>query len=154
MAFSSHAPTPTVIAFPADPIIAALARHREAWAALADATPEEAIDASKAQIMALAVVIVTPCTSQTGAESLLRHLRACLAANGVTLAMPPHAVDVIAARVADLSLLLDAGEACDPISLGEVAAVLVRSLDRFGEVAAALVIVVGGLILTGAASLL
>lgn len=154
MAFSSHVQTPSVAAFQADPILAALARHREAWADLVNAPPEDRGNAFKAQVMALAVVIATPCTTQAGAESLLRHLRVCLASNGVTLPLPPHAVDVIAARIADLVPLIEAGETYAPITLGAAVAAVVRSLGWLGEVAAALVLVVGGAGAIGLASLL
>jgi len=154
MAFSSHASTPFVAAFQADPIFAALARHREAWANLVNAAPKDAAGAVNAQVLALAVVIATPCTTQLGAESLLRHLRVCLASNGVTLPLPPHAVDVIAARIADLIPLIEAGETYAPITLGAAAAAVLRSVNWLGEVAAALVLVVGGAGAIGLASLL
>lgn len=154
MAFSSRVFSPNVITLPSDPILAALARHREAWACLANAAPDDAADAAKAQVIALAVVIVTPCTTQVGAEALLRHLRACLAANGSTLALPPETVEVLTVRAADLTRLLGYPHTYAPISLGEAAAAVIRSLNRFGEVAAALAIVAGGVVLTGLASLL
>lgn len=154
MAFSSRVFTPNVITLPSDPILVALARHRQAWTYLVSAAPGDAADAAKAQIIALAVVIVTPCTTQAGAESLLRHLRACLAANGVTLALPHQTIEVLTVRAADLTQLLGHPHTYAPISLGEAAAAVVRSLNRFGEVAAALAIVAGGVVLTGLTSFL
>ncbi len=100
-----HAPTTPVAAFPSDPILIALARHRDAWAWLVHAPAEERTAAARAQVDALADVLATPCTTAAGAGCLLRHLRPCLAPAGTALGLAPQPIGLITARAADLSLL-------------------------------------------------
>jgi hypothetical protein len=64
------------VPFHADPILAAIERHEEAWAVFQVAPDGEAsLRADAENDAALADLLATPCATQFGAFALLRHLR-------------------------------------------------------------------------------
>ncbi|MGF3026943.1 hypothetical protein ACQVP2_29515 [Methylobacterium aquaticum] len=152
MAFSPRASTPSGAP---DPILAAIAAHRAAWQAYAVAPDGLSAQAHHVdQRAALSTLLGTPCATRAGAEGLLRHLRTCLAADGTSVDLGPFFARVAHARAQDLALTLDVDQEPAPRRLGEIVAAIVRRLRGAGEALAALVLVVGGALLIGAASLL
>jgi len=138
-----------------DPILTAIAAHRAAWQSCA--TAPDGLSAQARHInqrAALSTLLGTPCATRAGAASLLRHLRICLAADGLTLSLGPFFARVAHARAQDLALVLEEEQARAPRRLGEIVAAIVRRLRGAGEAVAALVLLVGGAFLIGAASLL
>lgn len=149
MATMKHAPTQP------DPILAAIAAHRAAWQSFATAPDGLAAQAHHIdQRAALSTLLGTSCATRAGAEGLLRHLRTCLAADGASVDLGPFFARVARARAQDLALTLDVDQEPAPRRLGEIVATIVRRLRGAGEALAALVLVVGGALLIGAASLL
>ncbi len=149
MATTTHAQTQP------DPILAAIIAHRAAWQAYV--TAPDGLSAQMAHIdqrAAFSTLLGTPCATRAGAESLMRHLCACLAADGGSADLGPMFARVAHARAQDLALTLDADQEHAPRRLGEIVAAIVRRLRAPGEALAALVLVVGGAFLIGAASLL
>ncbi|MEN3238914.1 hypothetical protein PUR29_36375 [Methylobacterium ajmalii] len=148
MATTKHASTQP------DPILDAIAAHRAAWQAYA--TAPDGLSAQMAHIdqrAALSTLLGTSCATRTGAESLLRHLRVCLASDGVSVDLGPMFARVAHARARDLALTLDVDQEPAPRRLGEIVAAIVRRLRGAGEALAALALVVGGAFLIGAATL-
>lgn len=143
-----------LVTFPSDPVLGAIGVHRAAWIAFAQATPETADGAAILLRGTLANLLGTPCTTRAGAESLLRHLRACLAVEESAPRLDSRTAYVVAARIGDLVRLLDRPNVPAPVSLGEAAGRVVRSLATAGEAVAALVLIAGGAVLTGFATLL
>lgn len=149
------ATTPCTLAtFPSDPVLGAIGVHRAAWIAFAQATPETADGAAILLRGTLANLLGTPCTTRAGAESLLRHLRACLAVEESASRLDARTAYVVAARIGDLVRLLERPNVPAPVSLGEAASRVVRSLATAGEAVAALVLIAGGAVLTSLATLL
>lgn len=137
-----------------DPILAAIATHRAAWQA--HATAADGLTAQARHIdqrAALSSLLGTTCATRAGADSLRLHLRACLAADGISVDLGPLFARVAHARAQDLALTLDIDREPAPRRLGEIVATIVRRLRGAGEALAALVLVVGGAFLIGAASL-
>ncbi len=102
----------------------------------------------------LSTLLGTPCTTRAGAESLRLHLCACLTADGICVDLGPLFALVAHARAQDLALTLDLGQEPVPRRLGVIFAAIVRRLRGAGEIAAAAVLIVGGIALTGWASCL
>lgn len=147
-------PLLTLVPTAADPILAAIAAHRDAWRAFANATSETVGEAALVQRTAMADMLGTACTTRTGADALLRHLRACLSANGRTLDLGTIGRSLITARASDLALLLGmpgarASLAADPETSADI-----HALNRAGEAVAALVLIAGGIALIGLSSIL
>jgi hypothetical protein len=133
------------VPFHADPVLAAIDAHDEAWSVW-QAAPEARMAGALAEMSAaLDRLLVTPCATQFGSLTLLRHLRLHIRHDGLTDA-------VVLARAGDLarSLHLDFLPVTPPRS--QVAPIL-RALMSGVEVAAALVIVFGGVALVGLATL-
>ncbi|MCJ2074773.1 hypothetical protein MKK68_03785 [Methylobacterium sp. E-016] len=128
---------PRVVVLAVDPILAAIDLHGRSWSLLANAAPGDVDGAALVQRGALAALLGTPCTTPAGARRLLLHLRAALASNGCTLHLDPLAAGLVAARAADLALLLGLPGARAPIPLGEAAATVVHALNRAGAAALA-----------------
>lgn len=95
--------------FHADPILAAIERHGEAWAA-AQVAPHGATSAADAEACdALNALLATPCATRAGMLCLIRHLRWWLdnEAPSVGPAVGELSADAVAhAREADLSRCL------------------------------------------------
>ncbi|MGU3541003.1 hypothetical protein [Methylobacterium sp. A54F] len=150
MATTTHAPIP----FPSDPILLAIDRHREAWNAFIAASPSTVAAACRDQASALANLLTTGCTTDAGAAALLRHLRAVLDANGRTLAIGCESSALMRARARNLALLVEpTGRTGLLPRVAAAAGTASRLAHRIGEVAACLVIVGGGAVLVGLASL-
>lgn len=126
-----------VVVLPVDPILAAIDLHGGAWSLHANAAPADVDGAALVQRGALAALLGTACTTPNGARRLLLHLRAALASNGCTLRLDPLAAGLVAARAADLALLLGLPGARAPIPLGEAAAAVVHALNRAGSAVSA-----------------
>lgn len=147
-------PLLTLVPTAADPILAAIAAHRDAWRDFANATPESVTETALAQRTAMADMLGTACTTRTGADALFRHLRACLAAGGRNLDLGTIGRSLITARAFDLALLLDIPGARAPLAADPETSAAVHALNRAGEAVAALVLIAGGIALTGLATLL
>lgn len=154
MAPSMYISNPAAPGLRPDPIFAAIAVHRAAWLAVVHSAARDADAAKIMQREALVTLLGTPCTTRAGAESLRLHLRACLAADGICVDLGPLFARVAHARAQDLALTLDLDHEPAPRRLGEILAAIVRRLRGAGEALAALVLVVGGALLIGVASLL
>ena len=165
------------VPYHADPILAAIDRHAEAWSVF-QVAPEGAasIDADAETFDALHALLSTPCATRAGMFCLIRHLRWWLAEEAVNAEAyrTDDGLDawaVAQAREADLSrclgverierlpTALPSGRLVGPvIDLRPLAAStpvrFARLLSSAGEVLAALVIICGGIGLTGFASLL
>ncbi|MCJ2131272.1 hypothetical protein [Methylobacterium sp. E-045] len=133
------------VPFHADPVLAAIDAHDEAWSVW-QAAPEARVAAALAEMSAaLDRLLVTPCTTRFGSLTLLRHLRWHIQHDGITDA-------AVLARAGDLAraLHLDFLPVTPP---REPVAPILRALMSGAEVAAALVIVFGGMALVGLATL-
>ena len=168
------------VPFHADPILAATERHSEAWSAFQVALPGKPSElADDETFAALTALLGTPCATRAGAFCLLRHLRWWLDEEAPNADAYGDEWRVAQAREADLTLLLG----CDgvrriPMALplgrlsGPVPALpahvtieagpapapalvrLSRAAGSAGELLACLVLVAGGCVLTGFATLL
>lgn len=161
----------------ADPIFAAIDRHSEAWSVFQAAPEGDASIAADAETFdALHALLSTPCATRAGMFCLIRHLRWWLTEEAVNAGAydtddGPNAWAIAEAREADLSLCLGvervqrlptalpSGRLIAPaIDLRPIAAStpvrFARLLSRAGDVVAALVLVGGGVGLTGLATLL
>ncbi|GEP07393.1 hypothetical protein [Methylobacterium oxalidis] len=134
------------IPFHADPILAAIDAHSEAWAVF-QVAPEAAVSQRHAELCAAtARLLATPCATRFGELALLRHLRWHLEHDEVLdTAMQAQAADLAA------SLNLDFPPCSPP---RRPLAPLLRLLARAGEIAACLALIAGGAVLTGFATLL
>lgn len=165
------------VPYHADPILAAIDRHAEAWSVF-QVAPEGAasIDADAETFDALNDLLATPCATRAGMFCLIRHLRWFLEteatnAGAYEIVGGPNAWTIAQTREADLSrclgverierlpIALPSGRLLGPvIDLRPLAAStpvrFARLLSDAGEVVAALVIIGGGIGLTGFASLL
>ena len=156
------------VPFHADPVLAAIERHSEAWAVVQIARPgadsERADDDMEAALTAL---LGTACATRAGAFCLIQHLRWWLAEEAPNAGAYGDAWVIARAREADLSkflgverierhpLVLPSGRML--ASVAEPRPVPIRTgsvLATAGEVLSALIIVAGGACLTGFASLL
>ncbi|ACK86464.1 hypothetical protein [Methylorubrum extorquens] len=165
------------VPYHADPILAAIDRHAEAWSVFQVAPEGQAsVDADAEAFDALHALLATPCATRAGMFCLIRHLRWWLAEEAVNAGAYNtddglDAWGVAQAREADLSrclgverierlpIALPSGRLLGPvIDLRPVAAAtpvrFARLLSRAGDVVAALALVIGGCGLTSLASLL
>ena len=171
--FSICLPSPAPVAriLPADPIYSAIERHR---AALEDYRTAPSLITNDEVDGALDALVVTPCASRAGAMALLAHLRTFLTEEADYSAGWWPTFQMAHARAADLQLLL--GACTPPAAIPQAfpsgrmvpapAAPLlphqprplhlrvIRGLGVASELLAACVIVGGGCVLTGLASLL
>ena len=133
------------VPFHADPILAAIDHHDEAWAVWQCAS--EALVARRHIEMegALARLLATPCATQFGALALLRHLRWHIQHDGITDA-------AVLGRAADLALYLRLDFPANEPARSRLAPAL-RLLNGLGEAFAALSLICGGLIVIGLATL-
>lgn len=146
MATTLHARVIEHVPFHADPILAAIDHHDEAWAVWQSAS--DALVARRHAEMegALAHVLATPCATQFGALALLRHLRWHIQHDEITDA-------AVLGQAADLAVYLGLDfPPADPQrrSVGSV----IRAISRAGELIACVALVVGGMGLVGLATLL
>ncbi|KQS75472.1 hypothetical protein ASG32_27295 [Methylobacterium sp. Leaf361] len=163
----------------ADPVLSAIDAHAEAWAVfqIAEAGRPSEI-AEDAMSLALEELLATPCGSHFGALALVRHLRWLIREEAITVEADSMLDRFILAREADLSRFAGSDLPPDllPIAspLGRLAPRVVPSLPPVlaapqgepilrrvlrasglaGEIFAAAVIIGGGAVLTGLASLL
>ena len=133
------------VPFHADPILAAIDHHDEAWAVWQCAS--EALVARRHVEMegALARLLATPCATQFGALALLRHLRWHIQHDGITDA-------TVLGRAADLALYLRLDFPANEPARSRLAPAL-RALNGLGEALAALSLICGGIIVVGLATL-
>lgn len=157
------------VPFHADPVLAAIERHSEAWAVVQVARPgadSERADDDETRA-ALTALLGTACATRAGAFCLIQHLRWWLAEEAPNADAYGDAWAVAQVREADLSkflgverierrpLLLPSGRMLAPVAERRPAPARTSSvLAAAGEALAALIIVAGGVCLTGFASLL
>ncbi|MCJ2042947.1 hypothetical protein MKK55_28955 [Methylobacterium sp. J-059] len=158
------------IPFHADPILAAIDRHSEAWSVFQVApngeTAMRAEDDADAALMAL---LGTPCATRAGMLCLVRHLRWFAAEEASNATSHGDAWAIAQARESDLSrclgvepvqrlpLALPSGRLIGPtidLRPAPTPARLARTLAVGAELLAAVAIIGGGAVLTGLASLL
>lgn len=156
------------VPFHADPVLAAIERHSEAWAVFQVARPgadrELAVDDMQTALTAL---LGTACATRAGAFCLIQHLRWWLAEEAPNAGAYGDAWAVARAREADLSkflgverierrpLVLPSGRMLAPVIEQRLAPARTGSvMAAAGEALSALIIVAGGACLTGFASLL
>ncbi|WP_437872010.1 hypothetical protein ACSD7O_07285 [Methylorubrum extorquens] len=156
------------VPFHADPVLAAIERHSEAWAVVQVARPgAESVQADNEEQAALMALLGTACATRAGAFCLIQHLRWWLAEDAPNAGTYSDASAVARAREADLSkflgverlerrpLVLPSGRMLAPVAERSPAPARGGSvLATAGEVLSALIIVAGGACLTGFASLL
>nr|WP_137831277.1 hypothetical protein [Methylobacterium sp. L1A1] len=100
------------VPFHADPILAAIERHSEAWAAFQIApTGKASADADAETFDALHALLATPCATRAGMFCLIRHLRWFFEteapnAEAYEIVGGPNAWTIAQAREADLSRCL------------------------------------------------
>ena len=167
------------VPFHADPVLAAIERHEEAWSVFQVAPEGEASERADAETFdALHALLATPCATRAGMFCLIRHLRWWLAEEAPNA--KAHTIDggvdawaVAEAREADLSkalgvepiqrlpLALPSGRLRGPvIDLRPVSppvpalARLGRAVGHAGELLAAITLVAGGVGFAGLATLL
>ncbi|WP_342150406.1 hypothetical protein [Methylorubrum sp. SB2] len=110
--FSSRPADGDRVPFHADPILAAIERHEEAYAVLQVAPDGEASEAADAVTFdALHAMLATPCATRAGMLCLIRHLRWFLSeeapnADAYSAEGGPSAWSIAQAREADLSRCL------------------------------------------------
>lgn len=156
-----------------DPIHAAISRHRAAWSEFQSAPEgepslqaEDECDASRAALLG------TPCATRFGALALLDHLRWWLAEEGPNAEGYGDTWNVARSRASDLVLFLGEPVERSPVALGEILATFLpapgrtacspptahvraaRLLTLSGEILAGFLIIGGGSVLTGLATLL
>jgi hypothetical protein len=88
------------VPFHADPILAAIDAHDEAWSVWQAATDAALPRAHHEMEGALAQLLATPCLTRFGSVALLRHLRWHIDHDGITDA-------AVHARASDLALYLN-----------------------------------------------
>ncbi|KQQ39137.1 hypothetical protein ASF58_22865 [Methylobacterium sp. Leaf125] len=145
MATTPHAHVIEHVPFHADPILAAIDHHDEAWSVWQSAS--DALVARRHVEMegALARLLATPCATQFGALALLRHLRWHIQHDGITDA-------AVLDRAADLALYLRLDFPAAEPARARLAPAL-RLLCGLGEAVAALSLICGGLLVIGVATL-
>ncbi|MCJ2040128.1 hypothetical protein MKK55_14435 [Methylobacterium sp. J-059] len=157
--------------FHADPILAALDQHAEAWSVFKAApdgeAPMRAEDDADSALMAL---LGTPCATRGGMLCLIRHLRWFLAEEAPNAVSHGDAWAIVQAREGDLSfclgvepvrrlpMALPSGRLLGPtIDLRpplSPARYVGRALAAAGELLTAIAIVAGGSVFTGLATLI
>ena len=140
MATIEHVP------FHADPALAAIDAHDEAWSVWQVASDALVVRRHAEMCEALARLLATPCATHFGALALLRHLRWHIDHDDITDA-------AVLARASDLALYLNLDFPPVEPARQSVAPVL-RALSRAGELVACLTIVIAGMGLIGLASLI
>lgn len=181
--FAAPYPLPVSMLFPvpmpADPVLAAIETHAEAWAVYQVAPAGRLAEvAEDALSLACENLLATPCLTRVGALALVRHLRWLIREEAIS----PECDDVLGrfalAREADLARFVGSDLPSEYLPtaapLGRLAAQVVhrlppvppaavrrssrRRLARVagvaGEALAAVAIIGGGLVLTGLATLL
>ncbi len=145
MATTSHVRIIEHVSFHADPVLAAIDHHDEAWSVWQSAT--DALVARRHIEMegALARLLATPCATQFGALALLRHLRWHIQHDGITDA-------AVLGRASDLALYLHLDFLPVEPARSPLAPTL-RLLSGLGEAFAALSLICGGLVVVGLATL-
>ncbi|MCJ2036459.1 hypothetical protein [Methylobacterium sp. J-068] len=145
MATIPHAHVIEHVPFHADPILAAIDHHDEAWSVWQCAS--DALVAQRHVEMegALARLLATPCATQFGSLALLRHLRWHIQHDGITDA-------AVLARASDLALYLRLDFLPVEPARAPLAPML-RLLSGLGEALAALSLICGGLVVIGFATL-
>ena len=142
------ATTPHVIEhvpFHADPVLKAIDAHDEAWSVWQVAPDAMAVRRHAEMCEALARLLATPCATHFGALALLRHLRWHIDHDDITDA-------AVLARASDLAMYLNLDfPPIDP-PRSPLAPVL-RFLALSGEFAGAFVLICGGMVAIGLASL-
>ncbi|MHC2016241.1 hypothetical protein [Methylobacterium sp. CM6247] len=140
---------PTIVVervpFHADPMLAAIDAHDEAWSVW-QAAPEARVAGALAEMSAaLNRLLVTPCATRFGSLTLLRHLRWHIQHDGITDA-------AVLARAGDLarSLHLDFLPVTPP---REPVAPLLRVLASMGAALAGFALIAGGMVSIGLATL-
>ena len=134
------------VPFHADPVLAAIDAHDEAWSVW-QVAPETILLRAHAEMeTALARLLATPCLTRFGSLALLRHLRWHIAHDGIADA-------TVHQRASDLALYLGLDFPAVVPPRRPLAPVL-RALSRGGEVVACLSIIIGGMGLVGLASML
>ena len=172
------APVVTLRVLPADPVLAAIDAHAEAWAIsqIADAGRPSEI-AEDALSVALEELLSTPCGSAYGALCLIQHLRWVIREERISVESDSFIERFILAREADLTRFTGSdlppdvlpvasplGRLCPPIvpSLPPVLQQpqgdpilrrVLRAAGVAGEVLSACIIIGGGAYLTALASL-
>ena len=145
MATTSHALVIEHVPFHADPVLAAIDHHDEAWAVW-QVAPDALVARRHVEMEgALARLLATPCATQFGALALLRHLRWHIQHDGITDA-------AVLARASDLALYLRLDFPVSEPARSRLAPAL-RVLGGLGEAVAALSLICGGLIVVGLATL-
>lgn len=156
------------VPFHADPVLAAIERHAEAWSVFQAAPEGEASErADDETFAALDALLGTACATRAGALCLIRHLRWWLSEEAPNASAYGASWPIARAREADLSLafgverierrplVLPSGRMLAPVAERRPAPARTGSvLATAGEVLSALIIVAGGACLTGFASLL
>ena len=159
------------VAVAADPIHAAIARHRVAWDVFQVAPEGAASESAETELdEALAGLLATACDTRSGAIMLVRHLRWWLTEEQDFVDSYQPSYDIALARAADLALLLGwvieprvpTAVEEGPVRVGTVAARIVQRLAAdapfssrvAGELTAAVAVIAGGMWLTGLASLI
>ncbi|MCJ2132560.1 hypothetical protein MKK69_00485 [Methylobacterium sp. J-026] len=163
----------------ADPVLAAIEAHAEAWAVYQTAKAGRPLEIAEIGLAAaLDDLLATPCRSHTGALALVRHLRWLIREVAITAGAESYLDRFVLTREADLSrfagsdllpdmLPADApterlaqpvelyAQACQAEAPREaVRRRLMHPASFAGEVLAAAVIIGGGAVLTGLATLL
>ena len=133
------------VPFHADPVLAAIDAHDEAWSVW-QAAPEARVAAALAEMGAtLDRMLVTPCATRFGSLTLLRHLRWHIQHDGITDA-------AVLARAGDLAHALHL-DFLPVAPLRSQVAPLLRALMSVGGAVAALAFLSAGLALVGLATL-
>lgn len=166
--FSSHPAGCNRIPFHADPVLAAIERHSEAWAVVQVARRgADSVRTDDELHTALNTMLGTACATRAGAFCLIRHLRWWLSEEAPNAAAYGDAWAVAQAREADLSkflgvepierrpVALPSGRMLAPIAKQRLALTAAGSVRAVvGDALAALILVAGGAFLTGFATLL
>lgn len=134
------------VPFHADPILVAIDAHDEAWAVWQVAPEVRMLQSHVEKEEALARLLATPCLTRFGTLALLRHLRWHIQHDGIADA-------AVLARAADAAheLNVDFPEVDPP---REPVAPVLRLLRRAGEILTAVVLIAGGGVVVGLATLL
>lgn len=133
------------VPFHADPVLAAIDHHDEAWSVWQCASDALVARRHVEMEAALARLLATPCATQFGAVALLRHLRWHIQHDGITDA-------AVLARASDLALYLRLDFLPVEPAHAPLAPTL-RLLSGLGEAVAALSLICGGLVVIGLATL-
>lgn len=145
MATTLHVRTIEHVPFHADPILAAIDHHDEAWSVW-QCAPDALVARRHVEMEGtLARLLATPCATQFGSLALLRHLLWHIQHDGITDA-------AVLARASDLALYLRLDFLPVEPARAPLAPTL-RLLTGLGEAFAALSLICGGLVVIGLATL-